>query len=104
MARVQVKGERGDWARLRQGAVLCPLRFDPYIGDLRSVVPEMMKVALFAGEVFLISSHDNKLVAEKEPQRTVIAVATWSTSKKIAFNTYKCEATFFSSNTHGTNW
>ncbi len=51
------------------------------IDDLLSVVPETVKVAIFAGDVSLISSHHNKLVAEKELQRAVTAVADWSASR-----------------------
>ncbi len=78
-ARVQINGERGDSAPLRQGlpqgAVLSPLLFLLYIEDLRSVVPETLMVALFADDFSLIGSHHNKLVAEKELQRAVTAVA-----------------------------
>ncbi len=83
---------------LPQGAVLSPLLFFLYIDDLRPVVPETVKVALFADDVSLISSHHNKLVAEKELQRAVSAVAEWSTSKKMVLNADKCEVTFFSPN------
>ncbi len=103
----QINGERGDSAPLRQGlpqgAVLSPL-FLQYINDLRSVVPETAKVALFAYDVSLISSHHNKLVAEKELQRAVTAVADWSASKKIVHNADKCEVTFFPTNSHEANW
>ncbi len=53
---------------------------------MRSVVPETVKVALFADDVSLISSHHNKLVAEKDLQREVTAVVEWSTSKKMVLN------------------
>ncbi len=49
-----------------------------------------MKAVLFEDDVSLISSHHNKLVAEKELQRAVTAVAEWSTSKKMVLNTDKC--------------
>ncbi len=102
--RVQIYGERGDSAPLRQrlpqGAVLSPLLFLVYIDVLRSVVPETVKVALFSDDVSLISNHHNKLVAEKETQRAVTAVAKWSTSKKMVLNADKCEVTFFSTNSH----
>ncbi len=75
-----------------------------YIDDLRPVVPETVKVALFADDVSLISSHHNKLVAEKELQRAVTAVTDWSASKKIVLNADKCEVTFFSTNSHEANW
>ncbi len=81
----------GDSPPLRQGipqgAVLSPLLFLLCIDDLRSVVPETVKVALFADDVSLISRHYYKLVAEKEVQRAVTAVAEWSTSKKMVLNT-----------------
>ncbi len=74
-ASVQINGERGDSAPLRQthpqGAVLSPLPFLLYIDDLLSVVPETVKVALFVDDVSLISSHHSKLVGEKEQQRAV---------------------------------
>ncbi len=83
--RVQINGERGDSAPLRQGlpqgVVLSPLLSLLYIDDLRSVVPETVKVPLFADDASPISSHYNKLVAEKELQRAVTAVAEWSTRK-----------------------
>ncbi len=61
-------------------------------------------MALFADDVSLISSHHHKLVAEKELQRAVIAVVEWSTSKKMVLNVDKCQATFFSTNSHEANW
>ncbi len=92
-ARVQISGESGDSAPLRQGfpqgAVLSPLLFLLYIDGLRSVVPETVKVALFADDVSLINSHHNnkfatttnhntsrhnKLVARKELQHAVTDV------------------------------
>ncbi len=92
-ARVQINGERGDSAPLRQGlpqgAVLSPLLFLLYIDDLRFIVPETVKVALFADAVSLISSHHNKLVAEKELQLAVTTIAEWSTSKKMVLNADK---------------
>ncbi len=52
--RAQINGERGDSAPLRQGlpqgAVLSPLLFLLYIDDLRCVVLETVKVALFADD------------------------------------------------------
>ncbi len=46
--------------------------------DLRSVVPETVKVALFVDDVSLMCSHHNKLVADKELQRAAAAVVHWS--------------------------
>ncbi len=69
----------------------------------RFVVPETVKVTLFADDVSLISSHHNELVAEKELQRAVTAVAEWSNFKKMVLNADKCEVTFFSTNSHEAN-
>ncbi len=75
----QISGERSDSAPLRQGLpqgiVLSPLLFLLYMDDLRSVVPETVKMALFTDDVSLISSHHSKLVTEKELERVVTAVA-----------------------------
>ncbi len=55
IARAQINGERGGSAPLRQGlpqgTVLFLLLFLLYIDDLRSVVPETVKVTLFADDV-----------------------------------------------------
>ncbi len=51
-----------------------------------------------------ISSHHNKLVAEKELQRAVTAVADCSASKKMVLNADKCEVTVFSTNSYEANW
>ncbi len=67
--------------------VLSPLLFLQYIDDLRSVVPETVKVALFADDVFLTSSHHNKLIAEKELQPVVTTIAPawqhWAAPSRI---------------------
>ncbi len=56
-ARVQINSDRDGPAPLKlglpQGAELSPLPFLPYIDDLRSVVTETVKVALFKDEVSL---------------------------------------------------
>ncbi len=75
-----------------------------YIDDLRSVVLETVKAALFADDVSLISSHHYKLVAEKELRRAVTAVADWSASKKMVLSADKCRVTLFSTNSHEANW
>ncbi len=108
-ARVQINGQMGYAAPPKQGfpqgAVLSPLPFLLYIAPIqRSVVLETVKVALFADDVSLISSHHNQLVAEKELQHAVIAVSEWSTSKKMVLNADKCEVTFFSPNSFLVNW
>ncbi len=108
MAEIQINGETGDSAPLRQGlpqgVVLSPLPFLLYIDQLRFVGPEAVKVALFADAVSLINSHNTKAVAEKELQRVVTAVAEWSTSKKMVLNADKGGVTLFSTNSHELNW
>ncbi len=92
-----------DSAPLRQCVVLSPLLFLLNIDGLLSVVPQTVKVAFFADVVAFISSHYNRLVAEKELQRAVTAVTKWSISKEMVLNADKCEVTFFSTNSHETN-
>ncbi len=83
---------------------MSPLPFLLYIDELCFVVPETVKVALFADAVSLINSHHNKAVAEKVLQRVVTAIAEWSISKKMVLSADKCEVTLFSTNSHHVNW
>ncbi len=53
-----------------------------------------MAGVFLSDDVSLISSHHNKLVAEKELQRAVTAV----------LNADKCEVALFSTNSHEANW
>ncbi len=64
------------------------------------VVPEALKMALFADAVSLINSHNTKAAAEKELQRAVTAIAEWRISKKMVLNADKGEVT----NSHEMNW
>ncbi len=108
MAEIQINGETGDSAPLRQGfpqgVVLSPLLFLLYIDQLRFVRPGAVKVALFADAVSVINSHNTKAAAEKEPQRVITAVAEWRISKKMVLNADKGEVTLFSTNSHEVNW
>ncbi len=83
---------------------MSPLPFLLYIAQLRFVVPEALKVALFADAVSLINSQNIKAAAEKELQRAVTAVSEWRISKKMVLNADKGEVTLFSTNSHEMNW
>ncbi len=69
----------------------------------RSVVPKTVKVALFADDVSIISSHHNEIVAEKDLRRADTTVAEWRNFKKMVLNADKCKVAFFSTNSHEAN-
>ncbi len=60
-----------------------------HIDDLRSVVPQMVKVALFADDVSLLTWHHKKTDAEAELWRAVTAVA----SKEVVLSVEKSPQT-----------
>ncbi len=66
----------------------------PNIDGLRCIVLEAVKVALFADDVSLISSHHNKQVTTKELQRAAIAVNEIRKSKKVVLHADKCKVEF----------
>ncbi len=60
---------------LPQGSVLSPLLFLLYINDLKTVLPNVVEVAMFADDVSLFCSHLCKLTAQAAMQESVTRVA-----------------------------
>ncbi len=98
-ARVKINGKHGLPVPLRQGLpqglVLSPLLFLLYINDPKTVVPNGVKVAMFADDVSLFCSHPCKLTTQTAMQEAVTRVAEWSRPLKMTLNTEKCEVAFF---------
>ncbi len=107
-AKVRINGDRGRQLPLRQGlpqgSVLSPLPFLLYIDDLRRVIPKNVEVGLFADDVSLFSSHNNKEVAEAAIQEAITNVAEWSRCNKFTLNTSKCEVVLFTNNSKEARW
>ncbi len=80
---------------LSQGSVLSPLLFLLYIlpVDLRRVELKNVKVAMFADDISLLSSHPNKEVAEAAIQEAITNVAERSRCHKLTVNASKCGVT-----------
>ncbi len=99
-ARAQINGEQGQPVPPEQGQPL--LLSILYINDLKTVVPNGVKVAMFADDVSLLCSHPCKFTAQTAMQGAVTRVAEWSRHHKMTLTPEKCEVAFFTSNLHET--
>jgi ribonuclease HI len=89
---------------LPQGAVLSPLLFLFYINGLSAVIPEDIEHAMFADDASIWAAHEDLNVLEDKLQRALDKINEWSTKKKMTINFDKCEATFFSNDSHEAKW
>ena len=87
-----------------QGSVISPLLFIIYIVDITNNIPPEVIVSLFADDVALYSSSIDLATAEARIQEALNAVAQWSTKWKLTISVGKCEASFFSTNSHESKW
>ncbi|CAF4437751.1 unnamed protein product, partial [Didymodactylos carnosus] len=83
-----------------QGSVLGPLLFLLYIDDLSLNIQSTIK--LYADDVFLVSHHNDPLVATAILNKDLERVRSWSVRWYIPLNLKKCESITFSSRRHRT--
>jgi ribonuclease HI len=89
---------------LPQGAVLSPLLFSLYINRVRSIIPAGLKVSMYADDIAIWATDNNKDEATRLVELGVNAIDAWSKRMKLPLNATKCEIGFFSSNTHEAKW
>ena len=87
-----------------QGSVISLLLFIIYIDDITDNIPPEVMVSLFADDVALYSSSIDLATAEARIQEAFNVVAQWSTKWKLTISVGKCEASFFSTNSHESKW
>ena len=83
---------------------LSPLLFIIYIDDITDNIPPELMVSLFVDVVALYSSSIDLATAEARIQEALNVVAQWSTKWKLTISVGKCEASFFSTNSHESKW
>jgi hypothetical protein len=103
-AKVKWFGQCGQWRCLKQGvpqgSVLAPLLFLFFIDGVMQGVPAHVEVSLYADDLAIWASHQDKSVAAIRVQAAVSAVAEWSSRCKLRLNAAKCEVSFFSTDPH----
>ena len=89
---------------LPQGSVLSPLLFLFYINDLADELSDEDVIALFAGDVSILSTARNKADAERSVQAKVDIVSIWSQQWKLQLNVGKSEVSAFSTLLNDSKW
>ena len=87
-----------------QGSVISPLLFIIHIDDITDNIPPEVMVSLFADDVALYSSSIDLATAEARIQEALNVVAQWCTKWNLTISVGKCEASFFSTNSHESKW
>ena len=107
-ANVRIDGVTGRSRKLHQGvpqgAVLSPLLFLFFIDGIRDEAPDGALVSMYADDIAVWASHQDKEVALRIVQEAVEAFSVWSKNHRITLNTAKCEVSFFSSSPKEASW
>lgn len=89
---------------LPQGSVLAPILFLFYINELASILPSDVTVSIYADDVTLLSSSQDKLTAQHLAQKAVNIVKSWSEEWKLQLNGQKSEVAIFSKSNADSSW
>ena len=89
---------------LPQGSVLAPILFLFYINELASVLPPEVTVSMYADDVTILSSSQNKQSAQHLAQMAVNVVTSWSDEWKLQLNGQKNEVAIFSKSIADSSW
>ena len=101
-ARVRLNGTLSNCRSMRQGlpqgSVLSPLLFLFYINTLAEILPTRNTNCMFADDVGILATHENREVANTDAQEAVDVVLKWSKIWRLSLNASKSEVAYF------TNW
>ena len=107
-ARVLINGVHGRYRKMRQGvpqgAVLSPLLFVLYAGELAERVPDDVLMTQYADDVALVGIHHSKELATEAVQRAVTCVGEWSREVKLTLNPSKSEVALMTNSSHEARW
>ena len=93
--------------RIRRGvpqrSVLGPLLFSLFINDLPASLPSSVSCSLYAGDLAIWSSSPSIPTAVEATQGALFRLERWSEYWCLPLNPSKCEASFFSVDSHQAN-
>ena len=89
---------------LPQGSVLSPLLFLFYINSLAEILPKNVLICMFADDVAIVSTAQNRNEAAANAQAAVDIVSKWSKRWKLNLNGTKSEVAFFTTYTKEHSW
>ncbi|MEL7521032.1 MAG: reverse transcriptase family protein, partial [Cyanobacteria bacterium J06553_1] len=100
-----VKGKRRIFRQgLPQGSVLSPLLFLFFVNGVCSVVPEGVRVSLYADDVAVWAQDRTKERALQKVLSAVQEIARWSQARKLQLSEGKCTLSLFSQDTREASW
>ena len=87
-----------------QGAVFSPLLFLFYIDGIRGVASEGVKVSMYAYDISVWAQSRDKNAALSKVQEVITNFGIWRQEHKLTLNSYKCETSFYSTDTKEAGW
>ena len=75
-----------------------------YINEVRNVIPEGVEVSMYADDIAVWASHQDKKEAERKVQEAARNIEMWSKQNRLQLNPRKCEAGFFTTDSGESNW
>ena len=86
-----------------QGSVLGPVLFSLFINDLPASLPSSVSCSLYADDLVIWSSSPSVPTAVEATQGALFRLERWSEYWCLPLNPSKCEASFFSVDSHQAN-
>ena len=86
-----------------QGSVLGPVLFSLFINDLLASLPTSVSYSLYANDLAIWSSSPSAPTAVEATQGALFQLERWSEYWCLPLNLSKCEASFFSVDSHQAN-
>jgi ribonuclease HI len=87
-----------------QGSILSPILFSLYLSTIHMHLPPGVKIALYADDIIIWTSHTDRYIAEKLLNQAVSQLQSYTHEFKISLNPNKSEVCLFTLNNSIRNW